>query len=51
MILPKYRYFDTPTGGRLAGWMAGRVDGEKQDIKANSAELKLELGLSLAKVK
>jgi hypothetical protein len=30
--------------------VAGRPDGAKRDIKANSAELKLELGLSLAKV-
>ena len=41
MILIKYSHFDTPTGGRPAG-------GAKRDIKANSAELKLELGLSLA---
>ena len=31
----------------MAGWMAGRA--AYSDIKANSAELKLELGLSLAK--
>ena len=39
--------FDTPTGGRVAGWPAGRVVGNC-DYIANSAELKLELGLSLA---
>jgi hypothetical protein len=42
VILTKCSYFDTPTGG----WPAGA----KRDIKANSAERKLELGLILAKL-
>ena len=37
----EYSHFDTLTGGRVAG-------GAKRDIKANSAELKLKLRLSLA---
>jgi hypothetical protein len=41
VILTIYSHFDTLTVGRGAG--------AKRDIKANSAELKLELGLSLAK--
>jgi hypothetical protein len=41
MILTKYSHFDTPMCGRAASVA-------KHDIKANSAELKLELGLSLA---
>ena len=50
MILTKYSHFDTPTGGRPGGRVAGRpAGGAKRDIKANSAKLKLELGLSLAK--
>ena len=40
-FLTKYSHFDTPTGG----WVAGSA---KRDIKAHSAELKLELGLDLA---
>jgi hypothetical protein len=35
--------FDTLAGGRVAGRPVA-----KRDIKANSAELKLELGVSLA---
>jgi hypothetical protein len=45
VILTKYSHFDTLTGVR---WPAGWPNGAKRDIKANSAELKLELGLSLA---
>ena len=47
--------FDTPTGGRVAGWLAGWPGGwpggpvGNCDYIANSAQLKLELGLSLAK--
>jgi hypothetical protein len=44
VILNKYSHFDTPTGVRPGG----RPAGTKRDIKANSAKLKLELGLSLA---
>ena len=40
--LVKYSLLDTPTGGRPAGWSAGRPVA-KRDIKANSVQLKLEL--------
>ena len=43
VILNKYSHFDTPTGGRPDGRVFA-----KRDFKANSAELKLEPGLSLA---
>ena len=39
--------FDTPTGGRVGGWPGGWPVGSC-DYIANSAQLKLEIGLSLA---
>ena len=35
--------------GQLGGWLGGWLGGEKSKLKLNSAQLKLELGLSLAK--
>jgi hypothetical protein len=35
-------------GGWVWGWVGGWVGGEKLTIKLNSAQLELDLGLSLA---
>ena len=36
-------------GGWVVGWVGGWLGGEKSKLKLNSAQLKLKLGLSLAK--
>ena len=45
MIFNKYSESDAPTGGQVPGLPVA-----KRYIKANSAELKLELGMSITKV-